>query len=255
MYNDGIVIKGNKEGINTQIDISKFDNFEEMLMVLLKKLSKGKHFYKGMTLIVIIDLESITQKNVNTLKEVLLEQIELKDIVLEDIDNVEDKKDSEAKVFSGVYEGKTKFIRKTIRGGQCITYQGNIVIIGDVNSGAEVSAAGNVIVLGNLKGKVSAGTNGNLKAVIAAFSLQPELLKIGKSIAMSPDDSEKPSFPELAKVKDGMIIVEPYLPNKYIQLRMSEGLFNGSIYCNYFRKRWSWKNNNNCQYWNCFSIT
>ena len=86
MYNDGIVIKGNKEGINTQIDISKFADFEDMLMNLIKKLSKGKHFYKVTTLILKIDLKAINQKNVQTLKEVLLNQIELKDIVLEDIE-------------------------------------------------------------------------------------------------------------------------------------------------------------------------
>ena len=217
MYNDGIVIKGNKEGINTQIDISKFADFEDMLMNLIKKLSKGKHFYKGTTLILKIDLKAITRKNVQTLKEVLLNQIELKDIVLEDIEkNIEKDEEKDKKVFSGVYEGKTRFIRKAVRGGQCINYPGNIVIIGDVNSGAEVSAAGNVIVLGTLKGKVSAGTNGNTKAFIAAFSLQPELLKIAKCMAMSPDDTGKPKYPELAKIKDGIIIVEPYLPNKYI---------------------------------------
>ena len=217
MYNDGIVIKGNKEGINTQIDISKFADFEDMLMNLIKKLSKGKHFYKGTTLILKIDLKAITQKNIQTLKEVLLNQIELKDIVLEDIEkNIEKDEEKDKKVFSGVYEGKTRFIRKAVRGGQCINYPGNIVIIGDVNSGAEVSAAGNVIVLGTLKGKVSAGTNGNTKAFIAAFSLQPELLKIAKCMAMSPDDTGKPKYPELAKIKDGIIIVEPYLPNKYI---------------------------------------
>ena len=133
-----------------------------------------------------------------------------------EIINIEKDEEKDKKVFSGVYEGKTRFIRKAVRGGQCINYPGNIVIIGDVNSGAEVSAAGNVIVLGTLKGKVSAGTNGNTKAFIAAFSLQPELLKIAKCMAMSPDDTGKPKYPELAKIKDGIIIVEPYLPNKYI---------------------------------------
>lgn len=77
-------------------------------------------------------------------------------------------------------------------------------------------ATGNVVVLGRIQGKVSAGTNGNNKAIIAAFLLQPELLKISNIIAMSPDDTEKPNYPELAKIKDGTIIVEPYLPNKYI---------------------------------------
>ena len=218
MYNnDGILIKGNRDGINTTIYMNKFACFEDMLKMLLKKLSKGKHFYKGTTLILKIDLNLINKKELEIIKNALLTEIEIKAIVLEDIEKeVEKVKEKETRVFSGVYEGKTKFIRKTIRGGQSISYQGNIVIIGDINSGAEIYADGNVIVLGVIKGKVSAGTNGNTKAVIAAFLLQPEILKIANVIAMSPDDVEKPTYPELARIKDGAIIVEPYLPKKYI---------------------------------------
>lgn len=218
MYNnDGILIKGNKDGINTTIHMNRFVCFEDMLSVLVKKLSKGKHFYKDTTLVLRLDLRSINKKEVEVLKETLLTKIELKDIVLEDIEKeIEHVNKKETRIFSGVYEGKTKFIRKTVRGGECINYQGNIVIIGDINSGAEVYATGNVIVLGRIRGKVNAGANGNTKAVIAAFLLQPELLKIANIIAMSPDDVEKPRYPELAKIKDGLIIVEPYLPNKYI---------------------------------------
>ena len=218
MYNnDGILIKGNKDGINTTIHMNKFACFEDMLKMLIKKLSKGKHFYKGTTLILKMDLKLINKKELEIIRHALLSEIEIKDIVLEDIEKeIEQVHEKETRIFSGVYEGKTKFIRKTIRGGQSISYQGNIVIIGDINSGAEIYADGNVIVLGIIKGKVSAGTNGNTKAVIAAFLLQPEILKIANVIAMSPDDVEKPSYPELARIKDGAIIVEPYLPNKYI---------------------------------------
>jgi septum site-determining protein MinC len=218
MYNnDGILIKGNKDGINTTIHMNKFACFEDMLKMLIKKLSKGKHFYKGTTLILKMDLKLINKKELEIIKNALLTEIEIKDIVLEDIEKeIEQVHEKETRIFSGVYEGKTKFLRKTIRGGQSISYQGNIVIIGDINSGAEIYADGNVIVLGVIKGKVSAGTNGNTKAVIAAFLLQPEILKIANVIAMSPDDIEKPSYPELAKIKDGAIIVEPYLPKKYI---------------------------------------
>lgn len=214
MYkNDGILIKGNKDGINTTIDMKRFACFDDMLNALIKKLSRGKDFYKGTTLVLKCDMKDITKDNLQIVKETLLKEVELKDIILKDLEN---DKEKEVKVFSGVYEGKTKFIRKTVRGGQCIDYHGNIVIIGDINSGAEVKATGNVIVLGRIAGSVCAGSNGNKKAVIAAFSLQPEILKIADAIAMSPEDGEKPQYPELAKIKDGAIIVEPYLPNKYI---------------------------------------
>lgn len=214
MGNDRIIIKGNKEGLNAIINIDKFGNFEEMLDALIEKLSKGKKFYKGSTLCITTKLFSLTEKDVESLKVVLFEEIGIKDIVFEDKD-VKDK-ESESKIFNGVYEGRTKFIRKTVRGGQCVDFQGNIVIVGDVNSGAEVYAGGNIIVLGSIKGNVYAGVGGNRKAIIAAFALQPEILKIGDIITISPDDFEKPKYPEVAKVKDDAIIVEPYLTNKYI---------------------------------------
>ena len=214
MGNDRIIIKGNKEGLNAIINIDKFGNFEEMLDALIEKLSKGKKFYKGSTLCITTKLSSLTEKDVESLKVVLFEEIGIQDIVFEDKD-VKDK-ESESKIFNGVYEGRTKFIRKTVRGGQCVDFQGNIVIVGDVNSGAEVYAGGNIIVLGSIKGNVYAGVGGNRKAIIAAFALQPEILKIGDIITISPDDFEKPKYPEVAKVKDDAIIVEPYLTNKYI---------------------------------------
>ena len=214
MGNDRIIIKGNKEGLNAIINIDKFGNFEEMLDALIEKLSKGKKFYKGSTLCITTKLSSLTEKDVESLKVVLFEEIGIKDIVFEDKD-IKDK-ESESKIFNGVYEGRTKFISKSVRGGQCVDFQGNIVIVGDVNSGAEVYAGGNIIVLGSIKGNVYAGVGGNRKAIIAAFALQPEILKIGDIITISPDDFEKPKYPEVAKVKDDAIIVEPYLTNKYI---------------------------------------
>lgn len=211
--NKGIVIKGNKDGINATILMNEFESFEDMQSTLLKKLLKGKSFYKDATLTLNFDFNLLSRSDITELKKSLIDQIEIKDIILEDL---KDKDVSIKKNTSDVYEGKTKFIRKTVRGGQSINYNGNIVIIGDINNGAEVSAAGNVIVLGRIRGKVSAGTQGNNKSVIAAFSLEPELLKIADKVALSPDESLKPEYPELAKIKDGYIVVEPYLPNKYI---------------------------------------
>ncbi|MDQ0148706.1 septum site-determining protein MinC [Eubacterium multiforme] len=208
-----IIIKGNRSGLSAIINMNKFSGFEEMLENLIEKLSKGKRFYKNSTLTISTNLNSINEKNLIHLKEVLFDEIEIKDIILQD--EICKEKDKDKKVFSGVYEGRTKFLRKTVRSGQCINYNGNIVIVGDINSGAEVIVTGNIIVLGSIKGNVSAGSNGNSKAIIASFSLQPEILKIADVIALSPD-AEKPEFPEVAKIKDGEIIVEPYLPNKYI---------------------------------------
>lgn len=216
MMDERIIIKGNKSGLIAEINMHKFSDFTEMLDLLIARLSKGKRFYRKSTLTINTSLNLINDKDIEHLKKVLFEEIEIEDIIWQDDNAKEKEKEKEKKTFSGVYEGKTKFLRKTVRGGQSIRYNGNIVIIGDINSGAEVTAAGNIIVLGAIKGNVSAGANGNTKAIIAAFSLQPEILKISNIVTLSPDDSEEPEYPEVAKVKDGAIIVEPYLPNKYI---------------------------------------
>lgn len=209
MRDDRIFIKGNKLGINAIINMDKFGNFDEMLDSLVEKLSRGKKFYKGATLTVTTDLKHINERQISKLKDVLFDEILIKDCIFEE------RLEKQSSVFSGVYEGRTKFVRKTVRSGQCLNYAGNLIIIGDVNNGGEVRAHGNVIVLGDLKGKVFAGDNGNENAIIAAYSLEPELISISGKITISPDDFEKTGYPEVARLNENNIIVEPYLPDKY----------------------------------------
>lgn len=209
MVDERIFIKGNKEGVNAVIDINKFIDFEDMSSALIERLRAGKKFYKGSVLTLIIDTTNIDDRQKRKLRDDLFDEVLIRDCIFKD------KQEKEVKKFTGVYEGRTKFIRKTIRSGQFIEYTGNIVIVGDVNHGSEVTACGNIIVLGNLRGRVHAGANGNNKAIIAAFCLQPEVLQITDKLTISPDD-EKPKYPEVARIKDDEIIVEPYLPNKFI---------------------------------------
>ncbi|WP_288222344.1 septum site-determining protein MinC [uncultured Clostridium sp.] len=211
-----IQIRGTKEGINAAIDMDKFDSFQDMLDTLVKKLSVGKGFYKGASLKIETNLKLLKEDDILKLKDALFEKIQIKDCIFEDIKRLESKENKENKPFNGIYEGKTKFIKKTIRGGQQVKYYGNIVIIGDINHGAEVYAGGNIVVLGTIKGQVHAGVGGNKKAIISAFNLQPEILQIADIVTIAPDDGIKPSYPELAKIKDNIIVVEPYLPKKYI---------------------------------------
>ncbi|MBY6794771.1 septum site-determining protein MinC [Clostridium botulinum] len=210
MLEDNIVIKGNKEGLVVIINMNKFRDFNDMINSLIQKLSHGKQFYKGSTLKISTELKLINEKNLRRLKDVLFEEFMIKDCIFED------KEDRSNKPFSGIYEGRTKFIRRTVRGGQVVRYNGNLVIIGDVNSGAEIYTAGNVIVLGALRGHVHAGFTGNHKAIVAAFYLQPSILQIANVMTRSPEDNVKPQYPEVAKIKSSIIVVEPYLPDKFI---------------------------------------
>jgi septum site-determining protein MinC len=210
MKDNGIIFKGNKEGLNVVIDANKFRNTEEIISALVKKLSFTKRFYRGATVHITIDTKQIDERDLRKIKDILFDEFMIRDCIYHDTGERENK------IFTGVNEGRTKFIRKTIRSGQKFEYSGNLVLIGDINPGAEVYAAGNIVVLGSIKGAVHAGSNGNEKAFIAAFSLQPQIIEIAGVITRSPEDNIRPQYPELAKIKNGNIIVEPYLVNKYI---------------------------------------
>ncbi|HEY3314392.1 MAG TPA: septum site-determining protein MinC [Bacillota bacterium] len=102
-------------------------------------------------------------------------------------------------------------MRRTLRSGQVIHYPGHVTIIGDVNPGGEVIAGGDIIVLGVLRGIAHAGAGGNDLAVVAAFRLRPTQLRIGNHIARAPDgEAGAPETPELAKVRNGVVVIEPY---------------------------------------------
>ena len=109
---------------------------------------------------------------------------------------------------------KTLLLQKTLRSGQSIHYAGNVVVLGDVNPGAEIVAAGHVVVFGALRGVVHAGASGEEGATVTAFSLAPTQLRIGSHITRPPDGAAfiSPDHPEIAKVRDGSVVIEKYLP-------------------------------------------
>ena len=109
-------------------------------------------------------------------------------------------------------EKPTKFIKNTIRSGAFVEYEGNIVVLGDVNPGAQFIADGNIVVMGVLRGIAHAGSKGDESAFVSAIKLNPIQLRISSVIAISPDDDtySSNSLPQIAFVHDGHIVIENY---------------------------------------------
>jgi septum site-determining protein MinC len=87
-----------------------------------------------------------------------------------------------------------------------------VVLIGDVNPGAEIKAGGSVIVWGRLRGIVHAGANSSSEdAVVCALQLSPMQLRIGDYITRAPADEDSHEIvPEMASVQDGQIVAEAW---------------------------------------------
>ena len=77
---------------------------------------------------------------------------------------------------------ETKFIRTSLRSGQKIEFEGSIVVLGDVNFGAEVIARDNIVVLGVLRGLAHAGAKGNAEAIISAASIEAKQIRISNIV-------------------------------------------------------------------------
>lgn len=87
------------------------------------------------------------------------------------------------KTFSKeIATSETKFHKGSLRSGQKIEYEGSLVILGDVNAGAEVLAGENVVVLGILRGMAHAGAKGNKEAIISAVSIEATQIRIANII-------------------------------------------------------------------------
>ncbi|MCZ6531244.1 MAG: septum site-determining protein MinC [Chloroflexi bacterium] len=103
-------------------------------------------------------------------------------------------------------------LHRTLRSGHSIRHPGHVVVIGDVNPGAEVVAGGNVVVWGRVRGVVHAGATGNTKAVVCALDLAPTQLRIAAQISISPERKGKPR-PEMAMLKNGQFVAEGWEHN------------------------------------------
>lgn len=100
-------------------------------------------------------------------------------------------------------------IDNTLRGGQAVETEGSVIVFGNVNPGAQITAGGSVDIRGTCRGLVHAGAAGDSTAFIIADHLMPTQIRIANYVARSPDEPEDFGKAERAYVKDGQIVIEP----------------------------------------------
>ncbi len=211
--NNLIEFKGTKKGIIVQMDEAV--NFEDIIGALDAKLKTSNNFFKGAKVIGTEGRE-LQRSEESALAEIFSRDFGM--LVTSMRPYIQPKREEpkkkllEPEMFEGLEEGLTKFVRGTLRSGRSIEFEGNVVVLGDINPGAEVIAYGNIAVFGSLRGVAHAGADGNESAWVVAQRLQPTQLRIGSLITRSPDeDGNGPTSPEIAYVKDKNIMIEPYL--------------------------------------------
>jgi septum site-determining protein MinC len=105
----------------------------------------------------------------------------------------------------------TLFLRRTVRSGQAIHHPSNVIVLGDVNPGAEIVAGKDVIVWGVLRGMVHAGYPDNEGAIVCSLLLAPVQLRIAHLLSRPPEGLEVQPRPEVAAIRGGQIVVESWV--------------------------------------------
>lgn len=153
---------------------------KELLQELKKKLTELKNLYKDETTPIFITGKVFKNKEMEQIQELIQKVLP-----------VEVKFDSPKmlglhgikRTFSKeIATSETQFHRGSLRSGQKIEFEGSLVILGDVNAGAEILASENIVVLGILRGMAHAGAKGNKEAIIAAASIESVQIRIANVV-------------------------------------------------------------------------
>jgi len=220
---DPITIKGIREGL--LVTVGDAETWPLTAQGLLTRIDETADFFKGAKLALAIGPRAISAADLGRLRDDLSERNVSLWAVLSDSamtvsaaqalglnvalptsapakrEQPERETDPEEARQEAVY------LRRTLRSGRSVRHTGHVIVVGDVNAGAEIVADGDVVVWGHLRGTVHAGASGDADAVVCALELSPTQLRIADLIAVSPAHRGE-ARPELARIKDRRIVAE-----------------------------------------------
>lgn len=184
--NNNVSIRGTKEGLTLLLDDQC--SFSELLIELEEKLSsKYPQVFNGPLVRAKVSVGNryLTNEQMETLKQIIHEKQKMI------VDSIESNVVSLAEAEEMKQQSQITTYTKVVRSGQVLKVKGDLLLLGDVNSGATVVASGNIYVLGVLRGIAHAGCDGNTQASIYAAKMEPSQLRISNVVTRSPDGADK----------------------------------------------------------------
>ena len=188
------------------IKLSEEAEQKDIITSLKKKLPELKKLYQDEKTPILVTGKVLKNKEIDEIRDLIKEKIDVeidfdmpKGLGLHSIKKTFEKE---------IAVSETKFHRGSLRSGQKIETEGSIVIIGDVNSGAEVMASDNIIIQGALRGLAHAGAKGNRQAIIAAGLVDTVQIRIANIVKEINRDEEVMHKQAYISIQDNKIIIE-----------------------------------------------
>lgn len=225
---ESISIKGTKDGILIALDAA--EEWQMVINDLTARIDENLTFFAGAQITVDVGQRPIPKYALRSLKAALERRGLTLAVVLSDSQTTLDSATAldmrtsttgragnnertaeslpinpEEDTYPGV------MIRKTLRSGRTIHSEGHVVVMGDVNPGAEIIAGGDIVIWGVLRGNAHAGAYGDESAVVCALDMMPTQLRIaGFPLQMDRPIKRHKTQPEIASLRDRQVVVETW---------------------------------------------
>ncbi len=188
------------------IKINEQAKFQDIIFGIKRKVIQLKKIYKDEKTPILITGKVLKNKEMDVIQEIIQEKLDV------DVDFDMPKEmglyNIKKTFLQEISTSETNFHRGSLRSGQKIEEEGSIVILGDVNAGAEVIAADNIVILGTLRGLAHAGAKGNKKAIIAAGKLDTVQVRIANIVKEMDRDEETLRKLAVVYVSNEKIVIE-----------------------------------------------
>ena len=205
---NAVVIKSSKAGMTVILDPDL--PFGELLEAIGKKFRESARFWGSVQMTLTLEGRELTAAQEFAIVDTITKnsQIEVLCLLDTDAERIERCEKALNDKLMELNSQTGQFYRGTLKRGDCLESEASIVIIGNVDHGARVTAKGNVIVLGELKGTVTAGVSGNPQAVVLALDMAPLQIRIGDlSSRFNERNKRLGRGPMIALVEDGAIVM------------------------------------------------
>ncbi|HET7012176.1 MAG TPA: septum site-determining protein MinC [Anaerolineales bacterium] len=220
-------IKGVRDGLLISVPSGEWDDLRASL---LATIDDGGDFFRGARLALQFDDRELGAADLGELRDALASRdaslfavLSTSPVTLAAAANLglqtelarpertseEDAESDEGALDEELPAEPALFLQRTLRSGQVIRHPGHVIVLGDVNPGAEIVAGGNIIVWGHLRGVVHAGAGGDETASVSALDLAPTQLRIAGRIAVSPK-RRGAVRPEMALLREGQLVAQPW---------------------------------------------
>jgi septum site-determining protein MinC len=225
---DSVVsLKGIRDGLLVTVGEGPWDGIETTLISAIE--SQGE-FFRGARVALQVGERTLNRDDIRKLRDKLAEhdvalwavlgqspetarearRLEL-ETELKDSTPVATHEPGELPPISSDEHGDSAVLLKhTLRSGRIVRHVGHVIVIGDVNPGAQIIAGGHVLIWGRLRGTVHAGAGGDEEAMVCALDMRPMQLRIANHVAIAPDSGQPRPHPEIAFVRDGQIVAEEW---------------------------------------------